>query len=519
MRKTVARAPRLAAPFVLSTALCLGLSFGAGPAAAQTDSTGLEPNQCAVMTLQMTTVKSPAMASPYSGYPSFFPKAGPQLDNTAFVISQDFPFTNYGGWFLYPASTTLPTGMTYPQMKPDPGNVNPFTPGTPLFAKNRHYRYILTADSATNLAPNLQEIANLNHTTWAAGNTKWFVLGRNYGPLKGYDLGGTGGPTNTAWPDIRTYDVTTGQPVPCDAVQRARTVIQRLSPWNKHGITGSRLIPNILRPLTVQRVGGHQFWSPKPHRNLVEFYRMPFDGTRAPNNSVPEASDNCANYLEAKLNPRQIAMFRVPHVPQFQPYDPASDAVYEQTEVGAVNYSAYGQLTGSFRAGSPFSFSVGNQDITQDKTGGATIVVWPRSLGPARRRAVFAEARRSGWNLLQGNANGPQYPFALLVRVNGAAPTFKGGLYPSPNRTGAPCGLGPQSTLNPFGLTVLPANTAYADWPDSFISTAKMLGPSNPTGVQCSVPGYISGNCLRRLKQQVTANGGSYFATSSSGRG
>jgi hypothetical protein len=516
MRKTFATAPRRMAALLTAALVCVLMSVGATTAGAQTQSNGLESNQCAVFMGWMTTVHSPALGSPYSAYPAFLPKAAAQLDDTAFVISQDFPYVAYGGWFLYPAPSELPTGITYAQMTPDPGNVNPFTEGTPIFAKKRHYQMILTANSATDLAPNLQKIANRNHSTWAAGTTNWFVLGRNYNAFAGYAMSGTGGPTNTAWPDIRTYNAKTGKPVPCDPVQTGRDEIQQLTPWNTQGVTGDNLIPHRFRPMMPQFAGGKQFWPPKKRPALVEFYRMPGNGTRAPNNTVPAPADNCANYVEARLNSRQIALIRIPHIAQFQSHTPAADAVYQQTEAGAISYSAYGQLTSTYRQGSAFSYAVGNEDIIQDETGGATIVVWPRSLSPAVRRTVFAYARSQGWNLLQGNTSGPQYANMMTVRVNGPAPTYQGGLYHTDCRTGAPCMLGPQDTLDPFGLTVVPVGTPFMDIPDDFVATPDMLGESTPQGVQCEVAGYLGGNCLDRLMQYMDDTGGAYYAGESS---
>jgi hypothetical protein len=132
------------------------------------------------------------------------------------------------------------------------------------------------------------------------------------------------------------------------------------------------------------------------------------------------------------------------------------------------------------------------------------------------RRTVFAYARANGWNLLQGNTAGPQYTFALLLRLNGPAPTYQGGLYPSNYRTGAPCMNGPQSTLDPFDLTQVAPGTPWSDIPDGFIATPPMLGESTPQGVQCTVAGYLGGQCLNRLMDHIDSTGGAYWAGESS---
>ncbi|MEU7905672.1 hypothetical protein [Actinoplanes sp. NPDC049118] len=459
----------------------------------------------------MTTIQSPGLGSPYSGYWALAPnKQVPNVDDVAFVVSQDFPFTAYGGLFMYPAPSELPSGFTYGQMTPDPGNVNPFTVGTPIHAKNRHYTALLTADSVTTMAPSLARIPN--HAKWPAGTNDWFLLARNYNAYAGYAMSGTGGPTKTKWADVRAFNVRTGRPVACEGAQAARDEIQQASPWNVAGVTGDNLIPNPIRPMFPQINGGKQYWPPKENPGLVEFYRMPGNGTRAPNNTVPEPSDNCANYIEARLNSRQIALVRVPYVGQYKSHTPAPNAVFEETEVGALSYSAYGQLTSTYRQGSPFSYSIGNEEIKTDATGGATIVIWPRNLTALERRAVFALANARGWNLLEGNQDGPQYANMLTVRVNGPSQSYRGGLYPTPYRNGAPCFQGPQSVLDPFGLTAIP-DSPFIEIPHGFAVTPAMLGTSTPQGVQCTVVGYLAGTCLARLKTYMTSTGGSYFAS------
>jgi hypothetical protein len=76
--------------------------------------------------------------------------------------------------------------------------------------------------------------------------------------------------------------------------------------------------------------------------------------------------------------------------------------------------------------------------------------------------------------------------------------------------------LGPQDTLDPFGLTVVPVGTPFMDIPDDFVATPDMLGESTPQGVQCEVAGYLGGNCLDRLMQYMDDTGGAYYAGESS---
>ena len=202
MRRTLARAPRRTAGLLTAAVMCLMMSGGTSPAGAQEDGTGLESNQCAVFMMWPQSIHSPALGSPYSGYPVFAPNpdaATADLDNTAFVISQDFPYTAYGGWFLYPAPSLLPDRLHLPADEGRPGERQSVHRRDADPCHEPALPHDPTADSVTELAPNLAEIAN--KTTWAAGNNAWFVLGRNYNAFAGYQMSGTGGPTNTAWPE------------------------------------------------------------------------------------------------------------------------------------------------------------------------------------------------------------------------------------------------------------------------------------------------------------------------------
>ena len=40
-----------------------------------------------------------------------------------------------------------------------------------------------------------------------SGDRNFLLLGRSYNARRGYDVGGTGGPLNISWADIRTYDL------------------------------------------------------------------------------------------------------------------------------------------------------------------------------------------------------------------------------------------------------------------------------------------------------------------------
>jgi hypothetical protein len=475
-------------------------------------------SQCADLMLWLTGSAPGAPGTSYSGYTSllFTGSAKHPLNDVAFEISQGFPYAATGNWTLYPKLEALPTSaVTFSQAVPDPGSVNPNTPGTPIFAPNRGYHILMTASNITRLPSNLAGIAN--RMTWPSTQPegqKITILERAYVALAGFTPSGTR--SGTGWPVVTAYNVKTGAPVPCANWQPHRALIQRVSPFNTVGVGDFRTIPPLLKPMFPGLAGGNRFWPPKPNRRLLDFFRTPANGTGAPGGLVPPP-DNCANYVMAKLIQDRIGVFRVPSLPTYQPHSPAPNALYTPTDVGAYVVTAIGSIRVPFRPGSPFNGQLANEAIKTDSRGGATFVVWPLTLSPAQRRVVFAEANRRGWNLLQGNRNGPLYGDQIIIRMNGTSSSYPYGPTPVPGvRSGAPCMNGPQSVLNSYpqtrSLKVVPPGTAWSSLGQEWAVVPSQMGPATPQGVQCTTAEFLGTRCLTRLKQHIAETGGSYYA-------
>lgn len=515
MRRTLRRSGgALLAGLVLAGAA----TTGAAPAGAQSSGgNGLASNQCAVLMGWATSIRLPNGSSPYASYSAFGFKdtEARKLNDTLIVFRQDFPYAANGGYQLYPTTYELPTdGVNWPAMQPDSGSVNPYVPGNPVFAPNRRYTMVAAASDIpqANLPGKFAGVAN--RISWPSDDANGYsLLQRSYNAKSGYDRGGTGGPTNTDWVDVRTYDVHTGQPVPCADIQPSRDAVQRFTPWNTTGWDGIRDLPGLLRPIFPQ-FGENEAQPPKPNPDLVEFFRVPPSGTGLPGGVVPTPADGCANYLSANLDQRRLAVIRVPKIPSYQPKSLPATALYQQTDAQAYNLTIYGQFRESFSPGTPFTYAIGNEDIRTDDTGGATFVVWPRNLNVIERALVFRLARSRGWNLLQGNAQAPgRYAQSMWIRVNGPASTYQGGTYPTASRTGVPCMFGPQATLPAgSGLVAQPPGTPFSTLGSEWSATPALMGSATPQGVQCRVLEYLNGRCLRRLQRHISDTGGNYYA-------
>ena len=475
------------------------------------------PSQCADLMGWFTHTVPGGPASPYASYMplGFTGSAEHPLNDVAFDISQGFPYAATGNWTLYPKTAALPTSaVTFTGAIPDPGSVNPYTPGTPIFAGNRGYHILVTASDVTKLPSNLASISN--RMTWPSTQPEGqpvIILQRVYNELAGFTRAGT--QSGTGWPVVTAYNVKTGAPVPCVNWQPRRDLIQRISPFNTVGVGGQGALPAVLKPLFPALRGGMMFWPPKPNRRLLDFFRTPGNGTGLPGGLVP-APDNCANYVMARLNPHQIGVFRVPLVPTFQLHSPPPGALYTSTDVGAYNFSAVGSVRVSFHPGTPFTTALGNQDIKVDYRGGATFVVWPLSLNAAQRRVVFAKAKLLGWNLLQGNRNGALYADQIILRMNGTSSTYPYGPTPVAGfRSGAPCMNGPQSVLDSFPQTkhlkVVPPGTPYVSLGQEWAVVPSEMGPATPQGVECTFAEFLGLRCLSHLKAHIADTGGSYY--------
>ena len=531
---------RLRQHFAVPLIACAaGLAFSAAHAA---DPPPLPTSQCSMFAMWAVSAKVPNGASPFSGYLMFKLQSdangtGRNVNDVALVIEQDFPAAPYGGWFIYPTTYEMPTGgVTFNNVVPDPGSVNPFQVGNPVFAPNRHMRLVMTSNAIArkDLPANIRAMlpekgAGPNHITWPNRDPDGFtVMNRTYAQYDGYTRGGFGGPLNIDWPKITAYDVHTGVPIPCADVQVARDVMQRLTPWNTVGYAGLDRVPLAIRGLFPARANRDFATSaPKPNPLLVEFFRTPSFWTGLPGGVVPNPKqdnpDLCGNYMNAILDQRKIAIIRQPLVPEYAPPDRPADAVVPASQqLGAINLQVGGRLQMNYLPGEPGTYAIGNAEIKKDRDGrGATVLVWPTTLNRFQEKAVIDYANARGWTLLAGNLKTrTNYLMSIILRQNGPVSNYYGASYPTYDsegkliRTGVGCYLGPQSpALDQLGLTAQPDsdfNQIGSEWAMNF----KTSGPYALQGVQCTnVAELLNGQCLNRLKVHMRYTGNDYDYT------
>lgn len=197
--------------------------------------------------------------------------------------------------------------------------------------------------------------------------------------------------------------------------------------------------------------------------------------------SIPPP-DNCAGYLGARVDPRRIALIRIPHITSF--FETAAldtNTTFPDSEAAYISLTMYGATVNIYKHDEPESASLANADFQPDVTGGSTIVVWPRRL-PAREREQFfayarcprvgAHARRSGWTAHHSE---------LALRIKRANDSYYGGYTPVPGgRTGVPCYFdgAPQGALW--------SQIENAADPMAYVASFQNLGNAAPQGVHCA---------------------------------
>ena len=212
-------------------------------------------------------------------------------------------------------------------------------------------------------------------------------------------------------------------------------------------------------------------YAPALDPDKIEFTRPPLL-PGADVSSIRRPS-NCAGYLGAATSTTEIGLIRMPHVAQwFEHPNLTPQTLFEQEETTYVSFTQYGSEIAFYDPGSPNTGSLGNGELKLDESGGSTILVWPRSLTASQQKQVFAYAKKSGWAIMRGGAEGPVTTPNLFVRLKGASPSYSGGYTPTADRKGVPCYFDD----NP--------SAAWSDTEgDQFVATAENIGAGAPQGV------------------------------------
>jgi hypothetical protein len=490
-------------------------------------------------------VRFPLQPDPHAAYSYVVPSNQAGADGVAFMVTGDFVHAAWTSWMAYtgvmqPFSVANfvnnPPANSNNPVQPNAGSISPFLAGNQMLATPRKFTLLFTPNGYTGPiastlagvprssipAPNIKPYPTAGH-----GNTgDWWLLGnRNYAALPGYNPGGS---TEDTFPTVTAVDLATGQPVDCQQYNQIPDRLQR-PPTDP---------PNALNygpvPVRFQLKNGSiftgmddpadnavaQFGPTNPNRRVV-FTRPPLlpGGDVA---TVPPP-ENCSGYVMSTLDPNALSLIRVPHIANYTDNEnvtasttypnPANPSQPWETAYQSV--VQYGNSSGLYLPNTPFTTALANAEFKIDRTGGSTILVWPRNLPASDQIRVFAYAHRQGWALVRGGTRGPETGANLGFRIKASASDYFGAT------SKLPCYFG--SSANPQNPGVpwssVPVGTQNA--PSQWVATAANMGKrvangvisAAPQGVTCpTVRNLTSGRCVTELRNYITATGGSYFA-------
>lgn len=471
----------------------------------------------------------PLQADPHATYSYVVPSSQAAEDRIGFLVRGQFVHAVWSSWLVYgrdaqPFSganlVNNPPANTNGAIVADPGSIDPFEPGQPMLGTPRNFTLLFEPEGYpdSGLAPGLDGTptasiapSNRKHYPLASEANYWALANRDYQAFPRYNPGGS---SRGTFPTVTAVKLETGEPVDCQAYNLLPPKLQRAPTDPPDQLNYGRVPIRIaLRNgahfdlLGDLGGGGRTQFAPKNPHGLVQFARAPL-GPGADVATVPP-SDSCSGYLATRTSTRLVSLVRIPHIANYtetQGLTPSSTYPNpvrpgQPWQAAYISLSMYGSSSGLYLPGDPHTSSIADGEFEPDRTGGSTVLIWPRNLSRRQQARVFAYAKEKGWAIVRGGTSGRQTSANVLVRVKAPASDY----------------FGRESKLPCFFDEPDNKNKPWSDIPvqngSPWVATAKNLGAAAPQGVTCrSIRMLASGRCLGKLKRQIRATGGRYYA-------
>lgn len=467
-----------------------------------------DSSTCGYLYEWATTFRFPLQPDPHAAYTYVLPRI--TSEPIGFEITGPFPHAAWTEWMVYTGFGEMAQPFSIVEgadVTPEPDSVNTFTPGTKVMAPDRRYR-ILIVPKGTDTAALPEDLGSTPSTNILTSPTKghsFIIANRVYNAFPGYNQGGAAGPTDSPFPVVRSVDLTTGEGVDCsrlNLVPNAAAPTDMPTAQGTPGLAvaldgGARFGPG---PGSIGTSGTGMEYAPALDPDRIEFTRPPLL-PGADVSSVPPP-DNCAGYLGAATSPTRIGIIRIPKVAHwFDTTDINAQSTFSQQQTSYISLTQYGAAVSTYESGSPISASLANEELLVDRSGGSTVVVWPRTLSAQQKRQVFDLAKQNGWALLRGGEQGKETTANLFLRMKGTSPSYQGGFTPTSERPGVPCYFDDH-----------PQSSSWAKVAgDRYVASAASIGGAAPQGVNCpKVQAYLNGTCLTDLTTYIRSTGGAY---------
>ncbi len=475
----------------------------------------------------------------YPIQPSFsagYTASGQKLNSTtaswAYVVTGDFPYSNWMAWYLYNTKGVPLYKFSDTDIKPASGSTNPTVDGNPVLATPRHYSItFMPATTPASVVSSMQAQGQNVALLPAVGSSPGVsIVSRSYWSfandgLGNYDRFGYGGPTNTPFPTISAFltnsstGALTSTPVPnCGAQsqlpQKAWYNRQTQKPVVTFANTsppgGSELadLPHFVFQTGAGSEGAGKEFPPSPVPDQVQFYRNVASTTPyADVDSAPPLGnppDACGGYVMANLPNNVVSLVHVAQVPTFPDYSGATSSTLNNSSNDQVQFYSvviYGAAKQLDALGTTHNSQIGNSQILKAPDGSTTVVLYPQSATSQQVSQIAAIAKANGWNLLKSGLQTGIAPNVLVVREKGQNKQWANALSANDVTQGAPC---PQSTNSSL---LLPQ-----DPPTAAVTQSNGMGLTAPTGQNCSIAEFTAGTCLKNLETRMQQSGEQWSA-------
>jgi hypothetical protein len=473
----------------------------------------------------------PLQADPHATYTYVAPSSDAARHGIGFLVRGQFVHSAWTSWLTYDAAAQPFSGANFVDNPPkssyhpvvaDPGSLSPFSHGQPMLGTPRNFTLLFVPDGYEGpLSPSLDGTPTAQidrERNWKRypspeEGSAWVLANRNYQAFPGYNPGGT---TKSTFPVVTAVHLATGERVNCQAYNLLPDRLQR-PPGEPPDELNYGFVPRRI-PLKdgshLDPIGGlggtGRSWevqyAPRNPPGLLQFTRPPL----APGADVAEVPppERCAGYLGTRTNPRRISLVRIPRIANFTDTRDLTSSTYPNPvdrhrpwQAAYVSLSMYGRSSGLYLPGRPRTSSIAGHEFMVDRTGGSTVLIWPRRLSARERSRVFRYAARKRWPLVRGGTAGPETTANVLIRLKGTTSDYHGRF------SNQPCFFGGSHNEDEKRWTEVPVHRG-----SKWVASAKNLGAAAPQGVTCGSPRELtSGRCLDRLKRHMRRTGGRYI--------
>jgi hypothetical protein len=385
-------------------------------------------------------VRSPIQMDIHAAYRMFvFESDG----SAGYRVRGQFPFAAFMSFGVYNgANGLLHAAKTDYEIKQDQDAVNPFTEDALVDAPNRSYTITVLPDGATpdDSMPNPIFLPPPPH---GSNTVRAVLVHRIYLPEPGVDdrFGGVEEPV------IEPFEVSSPETsAACPPYDAAATAPQVES-----------MNPNFSQ-------------SPLPKDGVIRFYRPPVSGVPFADGSGELTKHDCTSYLMATVYPQNLAVIRLPAVPEFfDNTNTTPETVFKKTDVRYLSLGAYGASW----LGVDDNENVAGPDLKKLPDGSAMFIAIPIGFSEDLKQQIKDKAAELEYNVLPLAQKGDVLNPFLIYRNKVPKPGFVGDI------GNVPCFKGAD-----FGRATL-----------RFAASAENMQQYAPTGVECLPSEFLYGTC------------------------